>query len=84
MTYIIKGPAVEAGYSSASQDEAHAECLALNPSATGTARAWAGDADIQVGHAAGTDPLEVERRYTSAEEVALLSLASEARWVDQP
>lgn len=63
MTYIIypvrngivmDGQAVAAGYGASSQDEAHEACLAANPDATGTARAWVGD-EVFPGDIAGED-----------------------------
>lgn len=53
---VIDGPASAAGYSAVSQDEARADVLHATPSATGTARAWAGDADeIVTGSVTGQD-----------------------------
>jgi hypothetical protein len=58
---VISGAAVAAGYSSASQEEARASCLAQCPTATGTARALASDAgEIVLGCEAGGDLLDIE------------------------
>jgi len=57
---VIAGPTCGAGYSARSQLAARITVLAQNPSATGTARGYDGDAPVMVGHIAGVH-LDAER-----------------------
>jgi len=67
---VIAGPTCGAGYSARSQLAARITVLAQNPSATGTARAYDGDAPVMVGCIAGvhldTEPTSAPIRAWAA------------------